>query len=360
VNFLTVFPFCIFAIVAAPKNFAHRNTMSPVKNFLCALAVLLNKETCSPGELMKIISLFLCANLASEGKEKYVVARYSAEDGLSIDFLRLKELYPGSFIKLGKEKNGKSSLAAGYFTIFVSYECHEYKLLYKGTKEDGKFIKSFSIFENEDEVFYAELVFRDGKSFFEIWENMQDSYFASLSRSKNASHSRAGPASAGPSSAASASTGPALARPALAGPARIPSLPKVGNWNPYDDDDDDDSNENWADIGAPKTSVQVAPAPKTPVQVAPVPKTPVQDAPAPMTPVQVAPAQETSVQGALAPKTERLELIKRLVIPGLLRMSLMKSSISEDDIKLALELLEENEMEDYFKDLLSQKGSSSA
>jgi hypothetical protein len=114
------------------------------------------------------------------------------------------------------------------------------------------------------------------------------------------------------------------------------------------------------DASAPETSVQVASASETSVQGASAPETSVQVASAPDTSVQVASAPETSVQGASAPKTERLELIKLLPIKGRLRISLMKSSISEDDIKLALELLNENEMEDYFKGLLSQKGSSSA
>jgi hypothetical protein len=346
-----------------------------IRNFFFALAALVNMGTCSPGKVMKIVSLFLCANLGSEDEgNKYFVARYHPQDGLSINFDHLKGTYPGSFIKLGKEKNGKSSLAAGYFIIFVSYEGLEYKILYKGNKdEDGQFFKSFSIFEDDVEVFYAKLVFCDGKPLFEIWENTQDSYFASLSRSKNASQSRAGPASAGPSSAGSASAGsasagsasagPASARPALAGPARIPSLPKVGivNWNPLDDDDDD-SNVSWADIDAPKKPVQDAPASKTPVQEASAPETSVQDAPASKIAVQEASAPETSVQDDDDDDDEvRLSLIDELPIAGNLKMDLVDSSIKNSIFLRAKRFIkEQSEMEEYFRKLLSEEGSSSA
>jgi hypothetical protein len=130
-----------------------------------------------------------------------------------------------------------------------------------------------------------------------------------------------------------------------------------------------DSEKHWVNAvkgtSVPETSVQDASAPETSVQVASASETSVQGASAPETSVQetsvqVASAPETSVQGASASKIERLALIKRLQIPGPLRIALMRSSIPEDDFKFALELLDANEMEDYFSEVLSKMGSSSA
>ena len=84
-------------------------------------------------------------------------------------------------------------------------------------------------------------------------------------------------------------------------------------------------------------------------QVASVTETSVQVAP-----VQVAPVTETSAPS----KEQRLELIKRLPIPGRLRMDLMKSSITEDEFKIAFELMEADEMVEYFRDLLGKGGSA--
>jgi hypothetical protein len=347
-----------------------------------AFSELAKKKTCSPGELMKIVSFFLCANLASDGEKQYSIATFHRQDGLSIKYPCLKETYPGSTLKLGKEKNGKFSLAAGYFTIFFSYEGHEYELSYNSFES----VKYFEIFgdDNGDALFCAEFVFPNGKPMFQIRENKLDSYFASLSHSKNVSHSCAGPALAGPSSDEDSSEWIKVVKGNGKG--------KASFYDVFLSIPAHEQGQSWADIDAPapETHVKVAPAPETHVKVAPAPETPVKDAPAPETPVKDAPAPEThvkdapapetsvkdapapetsikdapapetSVKDALASKTERLGLIKRLLIPGSLRMSLMKSSISEDEIKLALELLEENEMKDYFSDLLSQSGSSSA
>jgi hypothetical protein len=92
-------------------------------------------------------------------------------------------------------------------------------------------------------------------------------------------------------------------------------------------------------------------------------ETSVQGASAPETSVQGASAPETSVQGASAPDDDevRLSLIEELPIAGNLKMDLVDSSIKNSIFLRAKRFIkEQSEMEEYFRKLLSEEGSSSA
>jgi hypothetical protein len=163
-------------------NTQHQRVQKAISKLLGSFTELAHRESCSYEELMKIVSMFLCANLAPRRRQKISVGRYSPKSGLSIDNELLQVFYPNSYITL-YEYAGKSLLGNGEFKINFYFENIKYELNYDFFGSYGRDYWAFTISKRDVEVFYAELIHRDGKSFFEIEKiEIQDSYFTHTPR----------------------------------------------------------------------------------------------------------------------------------------------------------------------------------
>jgi hypothetical protein len=346
-----------------------RNISIAIYRFLLALSLLRNENNVSPGDLMRIISNFLCANLASEGDNATRVARYIRDYGLSIDDLLLQEVYPGSNIELGQEFNGMFTLVAGTFSILVTYRAKNYRIVLAWTMENGKY---FSIEENGVEVFLAKLVYSDSerKKVFEIWKKPQSSVFASLSQ-PIVPTSASFPSLPSASTKATAPTKapvPTLASVPTQAPPALPTYSKVF-W---------DDPRNWADEdSASGASASVASASGASASGASASVASASGASASGASASVASASGASASvasgasasGASAPTQEtptekRKRLIDLLKVGFALKQKLKKSDISLEEIEDALASIDESTSNDdvkvYFEELLSMQGSSSA